>query len=95
MENCFCIAVLELGLGKDEFYDLTPYEFSLLVLHHNEQKKTEFTILRNTIYNANLNLKRKKGEKVIPLFEEEKKNGEEDKEKLRKEREALFGSELK
>lgn len=35
---------------------------------------------------------RKKGEKVIPLFEEQETNEKEDKENLKNEREALFGN---
>lgn len=55
-------------------------------------KKDEYSILRNTVYNAGSNLMRKKGEPVIPLFNEEVSGDEvSDKEKAQKEREELFG----
>jgi hypothetical protein len=78
-----------LRLSKEEFLDLTPYEFVLLVEHHEKTKKEEFTILRNTIYNAGVNLLRKKGQKEIPLFSEDREQ-EVDVDKLKEEREALF-----
>lgn len=54
-------------------------------------KKDEYEILRNTIYNAGVNLMRKKGDKQVPLFNEEDRGNEAtDKEKTKQEREALF-----
>jgi hypothetical protein len=90
LDRCFCTAVLELKISKEEFLDLTPYDFTLLVHHYSKVKKDDFQILRNTIFNAHANLNRKKGEKEIPLFNEETHNEIEDKEKARSEREALF-----
>ena len=94
IEQSYCIAILELGLSKEEFFDLTPYEFSALVEHKRKIDKVDYSILRNVIYNAGLNLLRKKGEKEIPLFEEEKNEsdyGISDIDKKLKEREELFG----
>jgi hypothetical protein len=72
---------------------LTPYEFTALLEYYGQLKKDEYSVLRNTIYNAGANLMRKKGEKIIPLFKDDNPEKEiEDKEKARKEREALFGS---
>lgn len=72
--------------------DLTPYEFSLLQLHKQEMDKNHYIILRNTIYNAGINLLRKKGQREIPLFDKNKNiNHDFDEEKIRKEREELFG----
>ena len=52
----------------------------------------EYTILRNTIYNAGANLLRGKNDKEIPLFGNESSNAQvSDKEAARNEREALFG----
>jgi DNA-directed RNA polymerase specialized sigma24 family protein len=61
----------------------------MLVEYHAKVKKDDFQILRNTVYNAHANLNRKKGEKEILLFDEEKEQ-EDDKEKLQNERDALF-----
>ena len=91
LDKCFCVAVLELRISKEEFLDLTPYDFTLLVEHYGEVKKQDYLILRNTIFNAHANLNRKKGTKEIPLFNEVKTQDETDVEKLRSEREALFG----
>ncbi|UDY80759.1 hypothetical protein [Geobacillus phage GR1] len=70
---------------------MTPYDFTALVEHHGRMKKDEYQVLRNTIYNAGVNLLRKKNQKEIPLFSEDRENEGDEKEKLIKEREALFG----
>lgn len=69
---------------------MTPYEFSSLVLYNKKNLETEYTLLRNTIYNAHINLNRKKGDKEIPLFEESKEENGINKDTLKSEREALF-----
>jgi hypothetical protein len=83
---------LELGLTEEQFMDLTPYEFSLLYFHYLDKTKTDYEILRNVIYNAGLNLLRKKGQKIVPLFDENGEvNNELNEEEIRNEREELFG----
>ncbi|PED63970.1 hypothetical protein [Priestia megaterium] len=94
MEQCYCIAIIELKLSKEEFLDLTPYEFSILYEHYARVKKDDYSILRNTVYNAGANLMRGEGDKEIPLFDEiDNVEDEETRiEELKKEREALFKS---
>lgn len=92
MEKCFVTAVLELRLSKEEFLDLTPYDFTALVEHNTQMKKDDYQILRNTIFNAGANLMRKKGEKEISLFGEDEDKDISDIEKNKQEREALFGA---
>lgn len=70
---------------------MTPYEFTMLCEHHKQMKKDDYEILRNTIFNAGANLLRSEGEKEIPLFDDINKDEEEtDKQKLQRERDALF-----
>lgn len=93
IEQLYCVAILDLRITKDEFLDLTPYEFSILILHKNKTEKNEYILLRNVIYNAGLNLLRKKGDKEIPLFEEDKSEDNlSDMDRAKKERELLFGN---
>lgn len=72
--------------------DLTPYEFSLLLEHKQNNEKYKYNMLRNTIYNSGANLLRSKNSKEIPLFEDnsegEHNKGSND---IQTEREILFG----
>jgi hypothetical protein len=54
-------------------------------------KKDEYQVLRNTIYNAGVNLLRKKNQREIPLFSEDREKEVDEKQKLMEERESLFG----
>jgi|SRR5699024_528498 len=91
LEFCYCTAILEFKISKDDFFDLTPYEFSILLEHHGEKLKAEYTLTRNTILNAGINLMRGKGDPFVELFKQEETQDLTPVEEIKKEREALFG----
>lgn len=82
-----------LKLTKAQFFDLTPYEFHLLVDFARLKEKQDFQITRNVVYNAGANLMRKSNTKEIPLFEDMETDPKKimDEEEKLNEREELFG----
>lgn len=92
MEQCFCIALIDFQITKNEFLDLTPFEFSLLIDYKGKADRGKYQVLRNVVFNAGANLLRGKQQKEIKLFEdvENISDGEIDVESIKKSREELF-----
>lgn len=90
------LALVELGLGYNDFLELTPFDLAYLYGRYKIKNMIDFTMVRNSFFNAYVNARRGKKDKFIPLFDEiEGKKGnnkikEKSPEELRKEREEFF-----
>lgn len=67
------IAVVELGLSLENFYNLSPYEVASLHNCKLEKDKVKYINIRNAFLNAYCNANRGKKEKFYPLYPEDQK----------------------
>ena len=94
VEEFLAIATIELGLSVEDFYHLTPYEFSVLLDRHQQHLIASSELSRNVFLNALLNSKRQKGQRFIDLFKKsgttKRKKPERTPEEIKRERDLIF-----
>lgn len=81
-------SAVSLEMSPNEIGNMTFREVSTLIELRNEHLKLKYEMQRNIAFNAYVNANRKKGSKMIPLFDD---NDEQTLVDIAEAREELFG----